>query len=237
MRARRVAPNLRSRPVWDVGVPFRRRSKSARAAWTNGGTVDLACPRCGGAALRRVALDVATVHVEQCARCLGSFVRTHDFSEFLAREEAGEAVGLRHFVPLAPGRELPRQALLALVRCPHCRKDMERVRFAGRASLLVDVCPAHGMWLDAGEVVSLVTFVKQRASGAASPDPVEQEEEQMWAKVDARMAAEAKVIEQHTRRAELELRRSYEQRMYGSTDGGEGAIFVHLFAALRDRRR
>src|SRR5580704_5311640 len=41
-------------------------------AWTHGGDVHLACPRCGGTSLGRVALDVTTVHVEQCARCLGS---------------------------------------------------------------------------------------------------------------------------------------------------------------------
>jgi len=184
---------------------------------------------------------VATVHVEQCASCLGSFVRTQDYSEFLAREEDGEAVGLRHFVPLAPGRELPRQTLLALVRCPHCRKEMERVRFAGRASLLVDVCPAHGIWLDAGELVALVGFVKQRSSGTVPPDPLEEEEERMWAKVRARMATEAAIVEQHVKGAEEQMRLLRERRFRGPYDGVQdeqlAEMFAALFSTVRDRWR
>jgi Zn-finger nucleic acid-binding protein len=209
----------------------------ACSAWT-GKVGDLPCPRCGGATLSRVALDVATIHVEQCARCLGSFVRTRDFSELLAREEAGEDVGLRHFVPLPPGRELPRQTRLALVGCPHCRKQMERVRFAGRASLLVDVCAAHGIWLDAGEVVSLVNFMKQRATGATPPDPVADEEDRMWAKVQDRMAAEAAIVGRHAQAAEDQMHRDHERRSRIGVQPDVGDWLVPaLFAAIRDRWR
>jgi Zn-finger nucleic acid-binding protein len=206
-------------------------------AWADRASGDLPCPRCGGATLRRVELDVTTVHVEQCARCLGSFVRTRDYSEFLAREQAGEAVGVRHFVPLAPGRELPRQTLLALVHCPHCRKEMERVRFAGHAFLLVDVCAVHGIWLDAGELVSLVNFVKQRASGTELPDPVDQEEERMWARVEVRMKAEAAVVNRHVTAAETQLRSLRDRASPFDMGGMRDDVFIDIFAALRDRLR
>ena len=110
---------------------------------------------------------------------------------------------LRRFVPLPPGRELPRQALLALVRCPHCPNVMERVRFADRASLVVDVCPAHGIWLDAGELVSIVEFVKERhTSGSVPPGPDERAEEEMWNRVELLHAREEAVVDRHIDRVE-----------------------------------
>jgi Zn-finger nucleic acid-binding protein len=201
-------------------------------AWEKPSQDGLPCPRCQGS-LFRVQLDVTAVHVEQCSRCLGCFARTADFSELLEREVAGEAVGLRKFVPLAPGRELPRQTLLAMVSCPHCKREMERVRFADRASLIVDVCAAHGMWLDAGELVAVLNFVKQRADGQVVPGPEERAEEAKWDRMDVLRAREEREVDARASRAE---------RMMGGDLGGVvaatavGGPWLGLFVALRKRR-
>ena len=171
-------------------------------AWSLSPAHDLACPRCNGP-LHRVALDGASVHVEQCAHCLGCFARTLDFSELVRREEAGLAVDLRAFVPLAPGRELPRQVLLDPVPCPHCLREMDRVRFAHRASMVVDVClAAHGIWLDAGELVGIVNFLKKRKEGKVTPDAAEIEDERRWERIRAVHAEEARVVDAHVARME-----------------------------------
>jgi Zn-finger nucleic acid-binding protein len=174
-------------------------------AWNDPDERALGCPRCGGS-LARKELDVATLHVGQCARCLGSFVRTRDFSELLDRATAGEAVGLRHFVPLAPGKELPQATLLAPAACPRCGREMDRVRFAQRASLVVDVCPTHGMWTDAGELVALVSFVNSRMAGPVAPGEAEREDEAKWNAISAARAAEERMVNLYADLAEAHFR-------------------------------
>jgi Zn-finger nucleic acid-binding protein len=166
-------------------------------AWVDAAAHELRCPRCSGR-LERVEIDA--VHVEQCARCLGCFVRTEDFSELLQQEERGQRVDLR-FAPTA-GRELPRQTLLAPVRCPHCPREMDRARFAQRAEIVVDVCAAHGLWLDAGELPAILTFVKDRVEGHATLSAAEREEQAQWDRIDRLRAEEARVVDYHTSRAE-----------------------------------
>jgi Zn-finger nucleic acid-binding protein len=168
------------------------------AAWNDAAAHEHRCPRCAGK-LERVELD--GVHVEQCARCLGCFVRTEDFSELLKRDEAGE-VEPKHFAPLAPGRALPRQTLLALVRCPHCPREMDRARFAERASLVVDVCAPHGIWLDAGELAGVLDFVKQRTTGHVESDAAERADREQWDRVERMQATEQSIIDMHVRRAQ-----------------------------------
>jgi Zn-finger nucleic acid-binding protein len=174
-------------------------------AWGDPGERQMPCPRCQKP-LVRMDLDIASVRVEQCARCLGSFVRTRHFSELLDRETAGEAVGLHRFVPLAPGKELPQDTLLAPAACPHCGRDMDRVRFAQRASLIVDVCPTHGMWTDATELVSVVSFVKNRMAGEVPLGKVELEDKEKWDRISAQVAAEERTVNDNVALARRHLR-------------------------------
>jgi Zn-finger nucleic acid-binding protein len=138
------------------------------------------------------------VHVEQCARCLGCFVRAEDFSELVRQEESGHHVDLH---VAQTGRELPRQILLAPVRCPHCPREMDRARFAQRAELVVDVCATHGIWLDAGELPMVLAFVKERIEGHAVSSAAEREEQIQWDRVDRLRAQEASIVEANTQRA------------------------------------
>ena len=200
-------------------------------AWNLPPSHELACPRCKGP-LKHVELDRAAVHVEQCSHCHGCFARTEDFSELVRREEAGQAVDLSPFVPLAPGRELPRQALLDAVQCPHCRREMDRVRFAHRASIVVDVClGAHGIWLDAGELVAIVNFVKQRKEGNVIAGAADIEDEQRWERLRAVHAEEERVVDAHVARME--------ERQAGASAGSIAVAtavagpWAGLFVALR----
>lgn len=61
--------------------------------------------------------------------------------------------------PLPPGQEIDR---LGFVQCIACHKDMDRVNFASRSDAIVDVCAVHGLWLDAGELIPMLHFVKTR---------------------------------------------------------------------------
>ena len=39
---------------------------------------------------------------------------------------------------------------------------MDRVTFGAQSSIVVDICNLHGIWVDAGELVEAVTFVRAR---------------------------------------------------------------------------
>jgi Zn-finger nucleic acid-binding protein len=140
--------------------------------------------------------DVGEVHLEQCARCMGCFLRTEDFSQLVDFEESGQHVTLSSFVP-TDGRALPRQTLLALVHCPHCPREMDRARFDQRAEIVIDVCPTHGMWLDAGELPMVLDYVHQRASGHVSESAAAREENAHWDRVDQTLANEARIVDGH----------------------------------------
>ena len=197
-------------------------------AWTDAVAHELRCPRCNGR-LERVA--IGQVHVEQCARCMGCFLRTEDFSELIHEQELGERVGLA-FVP-PEGRALPRQTLLGLVHCPHCPREMERTRFDQRAELVIDICPPHGMWLDAGELTMLLAYVRDRSSGHAPQSAAAREENERWDRIEASLANEAQVVNAHASRAEAA------QRSAGQGRGGVilatavGGPWLGLFVALR----
>lgn len=128
-----------------------------------------ACPRCNGAALAAVQLEDG-VKVLQCGGCGGCFLRVSAWTEVLNRTATPGASDplLAKFVPPPPSqgkpeaRQLPRQALLAPCSCPDCRKPMDRVTFGAQSSIVVDICNMHGIWVDAGELVEAVAFVRAR---------------------------------------------------------------------------
>jgi Zn-finger nucleic acid-binding protein len=112
---------------------------------------------------------------------------------------------------------------------------MDRVRFADRASLIVDVCKPHGIWLDAGELVAVLDFVKQRAEGKVIPGPEELAEEAKWDRIDTLRYRAEREVDAHASRAER----------LAKGGGGLGGVvaataiggpWLGLFVALRKKR-
>ncbi|MBW2699255.1 MAG: zf-TFIIB domain-containing protein [Deltaproteobacteria bacterium] len=46
------------------------------------------------------------------------------------------------------------------LKCPECGELMRRRRYGKRSAVIIDVCSAHGTWLDADELQRLVVFIK-----------------------------------------------------------------------------
>jgi Zn-finger nucleic acid-binding protein len=159
-----------------------------RVAWNESGGAG-SCVRCR-AELSPVAVEETTAHLDVCPKCLGCFVRTPDLGELLDRAEAGKEARLPGALQPAAGPTPASPDRLQLVNCPHCSREMDRTRFAQRASLVVDVCPVHGMWLDAGELQGLLAFVKDRAAGVAAPGAIEREDEEKWKRIVAERLSE-----------------------------------------------
>lgn len=123
----------------------------------NAAREQMACPRCKSA-LERVPLDANTV-AHRCARCHGSFFDIKDWTVVINDAVSNKPLPLENFAAI-PDRALPISALAAGAACSRCRVPMERVTFAGRSRVVVDICASHGMWLDAGELDALCNFMK-----------------------------------------------------------------------------
>lgn len=58
--------------------------------------------------------------------------------------------------------------------CPMCEQAMNSVEYAFSSGVVIDACPTHGIWLDAGELERLEQDADRRAD-PASPESVERE--------------------------------------------------------------
>jgi Zn-finger nucleic acid-binding protein len=158
---------------------------------------DLKCPRCPGA-LGVVALGSEGVRVHRCALCFGCFIEVQDVATLEGRVEKGEALPMDQLVPPA-GKTLPAQEVLPLVSCPICKKQMDRARFDGRSVAVVDICTMHGLWLDAGEMVTVLDYIRERLNdgGTVPETAAEKKEEAAFEQNMARISASNREIEGH----------------------------------------
>ncbi len=115
----------------------------------------LACPDCKQA-LQAFSAGSGTLHA--CERCGGQLV-AHGLLRALleSREVLGSAVpsivdAPRNNPLLDPVRYRP---------CPACSQMMNRKNFGGTSGIIVDICPAHGTFFDAGELPRVLAFVSR----------------------------------------------------------------------------
>jgi Zn-finger nucleic acid-binding protein len=57
------------------------------------------------------------------------------------------------------------------LRCPTCADEMERLEFATVSRVVIDVCPAHGVWLDAGELERIIATIHPPEPTLRVPEP------------------------------------------------------------------
>lgn len=129
----------------------------------------LPCPRCKES-LQALRLGATTVR--ECAACGGLWLDPATLQALCdAREEhAGVVSTLAARVPTQPAPDTVRY-----IPCPRCAKLMNRVNFARASGVVMDVCKAHGVWLDRGELQRVVGFVDQGGLAVAR----EREREQL----------------------------------------------------------
>jgi Zn-finger nucleic acid-binding protein len=90
-----------------------------------------------------------------CPSCAGQFVEHGLLRNLLEQPaERGRAVPS----PIKP--ENPLAQKVTYRPCPSCSKLMHRRNFGGLSGVIVDVCTVHGIWFDAGELPSVLTFVE-----------------------------------------------------------------------------
>ena len=122
------------------------------------------CPACAVAkrsAGPLVPFVAEHVTLHGCTTCRGVFVSSRAWCMLLA--DPDHVPRLPQAPPGGSG------AVLELVHCPVCKKTLERGRYAGRSPVVVDLCDRHGLWLDAGELVDVLAFEREKARGIVRP--------------------------------------------------------------------
>ncbi len=132
------------------------------------------CPGCGVAMAPRVAspatgapcpacakplasAQVGDVEVGECLACGGLWLDRAVFEQLgTSRERQGAVLGA------LPAPDQPPLVKLEPVHyrpCPACRQRMNRVNYAKRSGVVLDVCKGHGIWFDRDELRRVLAFI------------------------------------------------------------------------------
>lgn len=120
----------------------------------------LDCVDCGTPLTVRALADV---RVHGCARCAGVWAPANRLDRLVERIVAarGNAAAPGAVAPNGP-RERGGNPVAAPVRyrrCPVCSTFMARRNWQHVSGVILDLCPAHGTWLDADELERIAGFV------------------------------------------------------------------------------
>lgn len=134
---------------------------------------DRICPRCEKKMLT-IDLEInGTFLIEQCTQCYGIFFDPNELETLLDLSVSNvfsidmDRIGeLTMETPVQPNT-------VAYLKCPVCRKLMNRTNFGNRSGVIADQCGSHGIWLDSGELRRL--FEWRKAGGELLHHRKEQE--------------------------------------------------------------
>ncbi len=110
------------------------------------------CPRCQ-VPLRHIAFG--TTCAEECSRCRGLWMPAADFDRICSDTEAQTAASGYAQIPVQAMKE---EELYP--PCPTCADRMARQNFARRSGIMINVCRAHGVWLDGDELRQVIEFIR-----------------------------------------------------------------------------
>lgn len=104
------------------------------------------------------ALRLGGVTAHECAQCGGLWIDPESLQRLAsAREESAAVVSA--LAARVPVNTMPPD-VVRYVPCPRCDKLMNRSNFARSSGVILDVCKAHGVWLDRGELQRVIGFVE-----------------------------------------------------------------------------
>ena len=118
------------------------------------------CPRCDKP-LKSIDLKLnGRFLIDRCDDCLGLFFDPGELEAlldatvknvFLVDKSGLDGINLHR---------QPDQYPIAYIKCPVCSQLMNRVNFGTRSGVIIDRCKAHGVWLDGGELLHLMEWMK-----------------------------------------------------------------------------
>ena len=108
------------------------------------------CPTCD---LPLLAETICGEALERCASCGGEFSPNQTLRRLLSAHAPmpGATMG-------AYPRPSPLSDPMRYRKCPACGEMMLRKNFRDSSGVVVDVCSAHGIWFDRGELGTILQF-------------------------------------------------------------------------------
>jgi Zn-finger nucleic acid-binding protein len=104
-----------------------------------------------------VAARVGDLDIRECRACGGLWLDRAIFEQLgTSRERQGAVLGA------LPAPTVPAVVALEAVQyrpCPACHQRMNRVNYAKRSGVVIDVCKAHGLWFDQDELRRVLAFI------------------------------------------------------------------------------
>ena len=119
------------------------------------------CPRCQSE-MRDAQLEES--QLKTCPKCEGTWYP----GEALGAVTDHSLAELKQS-PLEPSLEADRLDTVDLekpINCPVCSRPMVRYRYTMTCDVVLDECLEHGVWLDDGELGSLMAFLEELYQGA-----------------------------------------------------------------------
>ena len=129
-------------------------SCGARRARSEGGDRKARCSACFGLMHE---VQIGDTGLMECERCHAMWVDTATFEHICGDRDAQTAVLGQYGTPPPPSAAA---AEVKYRRCVACGKMMNRLNFGRVSGTVVDVCKGHGVFLDAGELHQIVTFIQ-----------------------------------------------------------------------------
>jgi Zn-finger nucleic acid-binding protein len=117
------------------------------------------CPRCKGELRSR---EVGGTSITECAQCAGMWLDSAAFERLCERKEV-ESVAPGTFGPppmLVSDSTRAGAPSQGYIPCLSCAQLMTRKNFASTSGVIMDVCRAHGVWLDAQELERILAFIR-----------------------------------------------------------------------------
>ncbi len=97
-----------------------------------------------------LVLEIDQIEIDYCAICGGVWLDSGELE--LLIDKPGQRDSFFDSIRTADDCSEP------LIRCPLCRKKMQKIKVAGQDDIILDKCSKnHGLWLNKGELESVLT--------------------------------------------------------------------------------
>ncbi len=118
------------------------------------------CPRCE-IPLQTIDLKIEDRFlIESCRHCFGIFFDPGEMEALLDRSVSNvyriNTARIDEIIGSRPREEYP----VTYIKCPVCRRLMNRFNIGTRSGVIGDRCKEHGVWLDGGELRQLMEWTK-----------------------------------------------------------------------------
>ena len=142
------------------------------------GATPMPCPACGPQRhLKSRRLGAEPVAVAECEVCAGLWVDTGTFQVLAARARLGQ-LDAAVAAPGTPAAWTPGAGGHLYRPCAVCGALMNRQNYGRKSGVILDVCRAHGIWFDAGELPRVLAWIRDGGERRAGELAAEQDQAQ-----------------------------------------------------------